>query len=93
MRAKGPWRDVRLAVRKDDFRRLGRERFGVTTDVALAACLGMRQPNLSRLFKGDVQASGPLIAALLTALDATFEEVFEVRVIEHEPAEPIAQAA
>ncbi len=78
MRAKVPWRDVRLAIRKDEFRRIGYERFGITSDTALAACLGIHQPNLSRMFRGDVQASGHMVAAILTALDARFEDVFEV---------------
>lgn len=90
MRAKVPWRDVRLGIRKDEFRRIGRRRFGVTSDDALAACLGMYPANLSRLLNGQVQASGPIVAAVITALDVPFEAVFEIR--QPEPAQTVQAA-
>ncbi len=79
MRAKPSWRNIRLVVRADELRRLGWYKFGVTSDAALAARLDMYPANLGRLLKGEVQPSGPIIAALLATLNVPFEALFEIR--------------
>jgi transcriptional regulator with XRE-family HTH domain len=81
MRAKPSERDIRLAIRAAELRRLGRYRFGVKSDAALAARLGIYPANLRRLLRGDVQPSGQIIAALLNTLDVPFEALFEVQVV------------
>lgn len=79
MRAKPSWRNIRLVIRQDELRRIGRYKFGVTSDAALAAKLDMYPANLGRLLKGEVQPSGHIIAALLHRLNVPFEALFEVR--------------
>ncbi len=79
MRAKPSEREIRLVVRADELRRLGRYKFGVTSDAALATRLGIYPANFGRLLRGDVQPSGHIIAALLALLNVPFEALFEVR--------------
>ncbi len=88
MRATPDWRGIRLVVRPNELRRLGRHRFGVANDAALAAALGLYPSNLRRLLLGHVQPSGLIIAALMTTLDVPFEALFEIRT----PAAPAAAA-
>lgn len=94
MRAKKRGTRLVLAVRADDFRRIGRAQLDVTTDGAIADRLGMDRAALSDLLHGKVQPSGPTIATILATLRVPFEDVFDVRLLvpRTEP-ESIAHAA
>ncbi len=93
MRAKKRATRMTLAVRVEDFRRIGRDRLRVTTDGEIADHLGMDRSALSDLLHGKVQPSGPTIANILTAFRVPFEDVFDVRLlVSHAEPEP-ARAA
>lgn len=67
----------RLRVRKERLRQLGRRKFKVTTDGALAAALGIDPKNFSWLINGRMQPSATTITHLLDSLDVEFEDLFE----------------
>ncbi len=94
MRAKPRATRLVLAVRTEDFRRIGRDRLHVTTDGEIADRLGMDRSALSDLIHGKVQPSGPTIASILTAFRVPFEDVFDVRLlVPRTAAEPAVHAA
>lgn len=51
---------------------------GLTTDTALAEAMGIDAGNLSRVLRGKQQPGPKFIAALVTALNADLEDLFEV---------------
>lgn len=51
---------------------------GLTTDTALAEAMGIDAGNLSRVLRGKQQPGPKFIAALVTALKADLEDLFEV---------------
>jgi hypothetical protein len=87
MQTYAPRRRRGIEVRPSEVRRRGRERFGVQTDRALAERLGFHPVNLSKLFHGQ-QPSGIVIATLLDALDAKFEDLFLIVPLKSEAASP-----
>lgn len=68
-----------LALKRDQLTKIRRWK-GLTTDVALAAAMGIDAGNLSRvLSEKHAQQPGPkFIAALCHALDAELDDLFQV---------------
>lgn len=68
-------------MRPDTVRRLAREKLDVTTDVGIAALLGVDRANMSRYLRGHIQPGPTVIAGLMDLLDEPFEVLFEVRTV------------
>jgi len=68
---------ARINLRHDQLRKV-RRWVGLTTDAALAARMGIDPGNLSRVLNGRQAPSSGFIAAMCAALDAEFDDLFEV---------------
>ncbi len=67
----------RVRIRKERLRQLGRRKFGVETDAALSARLGIDAGNLSNLMNGRKQPSLQTVLYLLDVFDVDLDDLFE----------------
>lgn len=66
-----------LRLRTDQLKKI-RGWVGLKTDAALAARMGIDAGNLSRVLSGKQQPGSKFIATMLVALEADFDDLFEV---------------
>jgi transcriptional regulator with XRE-family HTH domain len=73
-----PRRPRRVSARKDEIQRLARERLGITSTPALAQQLGVDPKTLASMLNDRRNVSTVVLATLLDALDAKFEDAFTI---------------
>jgi transcriptional regulator with XRE-family HTH domain len=86
------WVIAKVRLRRDQlatFRRVS----GLDTEAKLADAMGANQGTVNKVIRGKAVPSGQFIGSLMRALNATFDELWEIKTVADDGTDTESEAA